>query len=151
MGHKARQAVRINLLLVEDNVADILLLEEVLAEIGRNFDLHVVNNGEEALSNLRNTPPFENAVRPDLILLDLNLPKKNGFEVLKTIKQDPGLLQIPVIVLSTSRAVEDINRCYGLGANCFISKPSDLDRFIEVINSMASFWLNTVCLPENPQ
>jgi len=138
-----------NILLVEDNAADILLLEEAIADLGLELDLHVVNNGEEAMSYLMCRPPYEDAVRPDLILLDLNLPRKNGFDVLEEIKDDRYLLQIPVIILSTSRAEEDINRCYLLSANCFVNKPSDLEQFIEVMRSLASFWLNTACLPNS--
>lgn len=136
-----------DILLVEDNAADILLLEEALADIAVKINLHVVNNGEEAISYLQQVEPFKAAIRPDLILLDLNLPKKNGFEVLEEIKQDSKLQQIPVVILSTSQAPEDVSRSYQLHANCYISKPSDLDRFMAVINSILGFWLSTVSLP----
>lgn len=136
------------ILLVEDNAADILLFEEALMDICMNLNLNVVNNGEEAMAYLHRIPPFENAASPDLILLDLNLPKKNGFSVLEEVKQDTELLQIPIVVLSTSQADEDIARSYRLGANCFVSKPSDLDRFVGVIRSITSFWLDTVRLPK---
>lgn len=136
-----------DILLVEDNAADILLLEEALADIAVKINLHVVNNGEEAISYLQQVEPFKAAIRPDLILLDLNLPKKNGFEVLEEIKQDSKLQQIPVVILSTSQAPEDVSRSYQLHANCYISKPSDLGRFMAVINSILGFWLSTVSLP----
>lgn len=136
-----------DILLVEDNAADILLLEEALADIAVKINLHVVNNGEEAISYLQQVEPFKAAIRPDLILLDLNLPKKNGFEVLEEIKQDSKLQQIPVVILSTSQAPEDVSRSYQLHANCYISKPSDLGRFMSLINSIFGFWLSTVRLP----
>lgn len=136
------------ILLVEDNAADILLFEEALMDISMNLNLNVVNNGEEAMAYLHRIPPFENAASPDLILLDLNLPKKNGFSVLEEVKQDTELLQIPIVVLSTSQSDEDIARSYRLRANCFVSKPSDLDRFVGVIRSITSFWLDTVRLPK---
>jgi CheY-like chemotaxis protein len=134
-------------LLVEDNAADILLLQEALEDIGLDLNLYVVHNGEEAMSYLQQSGPYLEAVRPDLILLDLNLPKKNGFSVLEEIKQDSKLKQIPVIVLSTSQAQEDIDRCYLLQANCFITKPSDLEVFITVVKGIGEYWLDTVKLP----
>ena len=136
------------LLLVEDNNADILLLEEAMADIGVDIDLQVVHDGETAMAYLYHQPPFEGAGRPDLILLDLNVPRKSGFSVLADIKQDEGLKQIPVIVLSTSSAVEDINRSYQMQANCFISKPSNLDQFIDIMCNIWSFWLQTAKLPQ---
>lgn len=136
-----------DILLVEDNAADILLLEEALVDTAMKINLHVVNNGEEAMSYLQQVEPFKAAIRPDLILLDLNLPKKNGFAVLQEIKQDWKLQQIPVVILSTSQAPEDVSRSYQLHANCYISKPSDLSRFMAVVQSIFGFWLNTVSLP----
>jgi two-component system response regulator len=133
--------------LIEDNQADILLLQEALEEIELNINLHVVHDGEEAISFLQQVEPYRGAVRPDLILLDLNLPKKNGFSVLEEIKQDAKLEQIPVIVLTTSQAQEDIDRCYRLCANCFITKPTDLEEFMEMVKSIGQYWLNTVKLP----
>jgi len=132
-------------LLIEDNQADILLLQETLRDIELDINLHVVYNGEEAISFLHE--PYREAARPDLILLDLNLPKKNGFSVLEDIKQDAELMQIPVIVFSTSQAQEDIDRCYRLHANCFIVKPSNLDDFIKVVKCIGEYWLNIVKLP----
>lgn len=134
-------------LLVEDNVADIILLEEAMDDSGMNIDLQVVHNGEEALKYLHRREPYGEAVIPALILLDLNLPRTDGFTVLAEIKQDKDLQQIPVIVLSTSQSEADINRSYRLHANCFITKPLGLDQFIHVVGSIGSFWLHTVKLP----
>lgn len=134
-------------LLVEDNAADILLLHEALEDFSMNIDLQVVHNGEEAVKYLHRREPYGDAEMPDLILLDLNLPRVNGFEVLEMIKQDNLLKHIPVIVLSTSQAEEDINRSYQLHANCFITKPLNLDRFMDVVGDIGSFWLSIVRLP----
>jgi len=139
---------RYTVLLVEDNVADIILMEEAVDDIGLNIDLEVVHNGEEALQFLYRSEPYADAVRPDLILLDLNLPRTDGFAVLEKIKQDRDLMQIPVIVLSTSQSDADINRSYRLHANCFINKPLGLDQFMNVVSSIGSFWLHTVKLPK---
>jgi len=145
--NKERDKDLFDILLVEDNAADILLLEESLADIAMKINLHVVNNGEEAMSYLQQIEPFRAAIRPDLILLDLNLPRKNGFAVLEEIKKDSKLRQIPVVILSTSQAPEDISRSYQLHANCYIIKPSDFSRFMAVIQSIVEFWLSTVRLP----
>jgi chemotaxis family two-component system response regulator Rcp1 len=134
-------------LLVEDNVADIILLEEAMDDSGLNINLQVAQNGEEALNYLHRREPYGEADIPALILLDLNLPKTDGFTVLEEIKQDQKLMQIPVIVLSTSQSEADINRSYRLHANCFITKPLGLDQFITVVGSIGSFWLHTVMLP----
>lgn len=147
MTNKARDEKLFNVLLVEDEAAEILLMEEILQETGMNLHLRVVNDGEETMKYLHRVAPYADAAAPDLILLDLNMPRKNGFEVLAEIKQDPALLHIPVIILSNSQAEEDINRSYRLHANCFISKPSDLERFIEVMKSISLFWLRTAQLP----
>ena len=133
--------IKPHLLLVEDNAADIFLLKEVVTDAGIELELNAVNNGYEAMAYLHRTPPFENVHMPDIVLLDLNMPGKNGFDVLAEIRQDAGLRHIPVIILSTSNADEDINRCYRLGANCFISKPSDYELFSEMIQGVMSFWL----------
>ena len=101
------------------------------------------------MSFLQQAGPYLEAVRPDLILLDLNLPRKNGFTVLKEVKQDVKLQQIPVIVLSTSQAQEDIDRCYRQHANCFITKPTDLEEFLKVVKGIGQYWLNTVRLPSD--
>jgi len=138
------------ILLVEDNAADILLLQEAIEDLDHDIRLHlqVVNNGEMALKYLYQQESYAAAARPDLILLDLNLPRKNGFSVLQEVKQNMKLQEIPVIVLSTSQAPEDVRRCYQLHANCFITKPSDLEDFMETVKSIAEFWLGRVRLPK---
>jgi chemotaxis family two-component system response regulator Rcp1 len=134
-------------LLVEDNEADIRLTREVLSD-GRLMNrLNVARDGEEAMTFLRKEAPYEDATRPDLILLDLNLPRKDGREVLAEIKSDPELMRIPVVILTTSRAEADIVQTYGLHANCYIVKPVDLGQFISVIRAIEDFWLKVVRLP----
>lgn len=134
-------------LLVEDNPADVRLTQEAMKE-GRLLNhLHVVADGEQALQFLKQEEPYSTAPRPDLILLDLNLPRKSGRDVLAEIKEIPSLLTIPVVVLTTSKADEDVAQTYQLGANCFITKPVDLDKFITVVQQIESFWLSVVRLP----
>lgn len=134
-------------LLVEDNPADVRLTQEAMKE-GRLLNhLHVVADGEQALQFLRQEEPYTTAPRPDLILLDLNLPRKSGRDVLAEIKTIPSLLSIPSVVLTTSKADEDVSQTYQLGANCFITKPVDLDKFIAVVQQIESFWLSVVRLP----
>lgn len=135
------------ILLVEDNVADVRLIKDLLRESKSPTNLHVARDGNEAVEFAFKRGNFAQAVTPDLILLDLNLPEKHGREVLKEIKSDPTLRRIPVIVLTTSGAEEDIMNCYELHANCYIRKPVDLDRFITVMKGIEDFWLNTVELP----
>lgn len=142
-----RLAKAMEVLLVEDNPADVRLTREAMKEGAVENILHVVGDGEEALAFLKRTGAHGQAPRPDLILLDLNLPKKSGREVLAEIKDDTSLRAIPVVVLSTSRAEEDIASSYALHANCFISKPMDLDDFITVVQRIEQFWLTTVSLP----
>jgi len=137
----------VNMLLVEDNAADIRLTLEALKESKVPSNLHVVRNGMEALAFLRRQGKYESAVRPDIILLDLNLPQKSGREVLAEIKEDEELSTIPVIVLTVSEAEEDILKTYSLHANCYITKPIDLDQFIRVVRSIEDFWLTIVKLP----
>ena len=137
----------IEILLVEDNPGDVRLTSEVFKEGKIRNKLHVVKDGEEAIQFLRKEGKFTKAIHPDLILLDLNLPKKDGREVLDEIKSDPDLKRIPVIVLTTSTAEEDIVKTYNSNANCFVSKPVDLDEFISVIKSIENFWLTIVKLP----
>jgi chemotaxis family two-component system response regulator Rcp1 len=134
-------------LLVEDNEADIRLTREVLAEGRYSNRLNVARDGEEALAYLRRQGIYANAPRPNLILLDLNLPRKDGREVLAEIKSDPELKRIPVVILTTSRAEADIVQTYGLHANCYIVKPVDLGQFIDVIRSIEDFWLRVVRTP----
>jgi chemotaxis family two-component system response regulator Rcp1 len=137
----------IEILLVEDNPGDVRLTEEALKEGKIINNLHLAKDGIEAISFLRREEEYVNAVRPDLILLDLNLPKKDGREVLMEIKEDEELRRIPVVVLTTSRSEEDIIRTYDCHANCYITKPVDFDQFINVIKSIEDFWLSVVKLP----
>jgi two-component system, chemotaxis family, response regulator Rcp1 len=137
----------IEILLVEDNAGDVRLTIEALRENRVQINLYVARDGEEAMAFLNRIEPFEDAVRPDLILLDLNLPKKDGREVLEEIKCNPFLKRIPVVVLTTSSAETDILKSYDLHANCFITKPVDLDQFLKVIKSIEDFWLAIVKLP----
>jgi CheY-like chemotaxis protein len=137
----------IELLLVEDNPGDVGLTIEALKE-GRVINrLTVVHDGEEAIALLRRQGQYADAARPDLILLDLNLPRKGGLEVLAEIKEDPDLKQIPVVVLTTSQAEQDVLRTYQLHANCYIVKPVDLNQFMAVVQAIKSFWLALVMLP----
>jgi chemotaxis family two-component system response regulator Rcp1 len=138
----------IEILLVEDNPADIRLTLETFKETKIRNNLSVVMDGEAALSFLRREGAYADAPRPDLILLDLNLPKKDGREVLKEIKDDPDLKRIPVVILTVSRAEEDVLRGYNLHANCYISKPVDLEQFVIVVKSIENFWLSIVTLPD---
>lgn len=137
----------IHILLVEDNPADVRLTIEALKEAKLKNTIHVAEDGEEALCYLYQKPPYEQSKRPDLILLDLNLPKVNGQEVLATIKTDKDLKSIPVVILTTSQEEEDIIKSYNLHANCYISKPVDMSQFIEVVSSIKDFWFTIVKLP----
>ena len=134
-------------LIVEDNPGDVELALEALEESRMRHHLHAVEDGVEALAFLRREGRFSNAPRPDLILLDLNLPRKDGREVLSEIKGDASLKSIPVVILTTSQAEEDIHRAYLLNANCYVSKPVDLDQFIKVVRTIKDFWLTIVKLP----
>jgi CheY-like chemotaxis protein len=137
----------VEVLLVEDNPGDVRLTREALKEGSVRSRLHVARDGVEALAFLRRQGEHAGVPRPDLILLDLNLPRKDGREVLTEIKADATLRQIPVVVLTSSRAEEDIRRSYDLHANCYIAKPVELDRFIHVVRSIEEFWFNVVELP----
>lgn len=137
----------VSILLVEDNPGDIRLTQEALREGRVRNELQVARDGVEALDLLCRRGQFANAARPDLILLDLNLPRKDGREVLAELKAHGDLRRIPVVVLTTSQAEEDILASYDLHANCYISKPVDLDRFIAVVRSIDEFWLSVVELP----
>jgi CheY-like chemotaxis protein len=139
----------IDILLVEDNAADVRLTEEVLTESKVHNNLMVANDGVEALNCLRQQGRFKGSPRPDLILLDLNLPVKDGREVLAEIKSDSSLKRIPVVVLTTSKAEEDILKTYNLHANCYITKPVDLEQFVNVVRYIEDFWLAIVKLPGN--
>jgi two-component system, chemotaxis family, response regulator Rcp1 len=137
----------IEILLVEDNLGDVRLTKEALKEGKVYNNLHWAKDGVEALEFLRREGPHKDAPRPDIILLDLNLPKKDGREVLSIIKNDQQLKHIPVVVLTTSKAEEDVLRSYELHANCYVTKPVDLDKFIVVVQSIDRFWLTVVTLP----
>jgi two-component system, chemotaxis family, response regulator Rcp1 len=137
----------IDILLIEENPADVRLTVEALKEAKINNHLYVARDGKEALAWLRGQDDFGEPLRPDIILLDLNLPKKDGREVLAEIKDDMSLRRIPIVVLTTSKAEEDVARSYDLHANCFITKPVDFDKFIEVVKSIEDFWLSVVRLP----
>lgn len=138
---------RTSILLVEDNPGDIRLIREVLRDGVVCNGLHVAPDGVEALAFLRREGKFADVPRPDLILLDLNLPKKDGREVLAEIKADEELKRIPVVVLTTSQHDEDIFKAYGLGANCYVTKPMDLEDFMTTVSSIEVFWLTIVRLP----
>ena len=137
----------IEILLVEDNPADVRLTREALKEAKVRNQLHVVGDGVAAMEFLKGEGEYTGAPRPDLILLDLNLPKKDGREVLEEIKADSSLKRIPVVVLTTSQAEEDIVKTYNLHANCYVTKPVDLDQFITIVRSIEDFWLTIVKLP----
>ena len=137
----------IDILLVEDNPGDVRLTVEVLKECKVRNKLHVANDGVEAMAFLYRQDKYLHAPHPDLILLDLNLPKKDGHEVLAEIKKDPTLKHIPVVVLTGSAAGEDILKTYDLYANCYVTKPIDIEQFIMVIKSIKDFWLTIVKLP----
>jgi CheY-like chemotaxis protein len=145
--HMKVLARSMEILLVEDNEGDVGLIEEVLGEVNIRNRLHVVEDGEEAMLFLHGKGNFSGSPRPDIILLDLNLPKKDGREVLKEIKEDKILKNIPVVVLTSSEAERDILRSYDLNANAYVTKPLDFDKFIEVIKSIVNFWLQIAKLP----
>jgi len=147
MAERKTSAPPVEILLVEDNPGDVRLTQEALKEGKVYNNLHWVKDGVEALEFLRHEGKHSGAPRPDIILLDLNLPKKDGREVLSVIKGDERFKQIPVVVLTTSKAEEDVLRSYELHANCYITKPVDLDKFIQVVHSIDRFWLTVVTLP----
>ncbi|MFB9682570.1 response regulator [Amycolatopsis plumensis] len=137
----------IDILLVEDDPGDVLMTREAFAHHKIRNPLHVAEDGVEALRFLKREGPFGAAPRPGLILLDLNLPRKDGRELLGEIKQDPGLRTIPVVVLTTSEAEEDILRSYELHANAYVTKPVDFEKFVEVVRKIDDFWVTVVKLP----
>jgi two-component system, chemotaxis family, response regulator Rcp1 len=146
MSHPSSQEP-LEILLIEDNPGDIRLAEELFQEFEVHTRLSVVRDGEEAIACLRREGRYAATPRPDLILLDLNLPRKGGHEVLAEVKADPDLRRIPVIVLTTSSADRDITRSYELHANCYLTKPVELEAFIAVVESIKGFWLQIVKLP----
>ncbi|MCG3116980.1 MAG: response regulator [Candidatus Manganitrophus sp. SA1] len=137
----------VEILLVEDSPGDVRLTKEALKEGKVLNNLNVVGDGVEALAFLRKEGPYVNMTRPDLVLLDLNLPKKDGREVLEAIKNDPDLKRIPVVILTTSSAEKDVLKSYDLHANCYVTKPVDFEQFITVVKSVEDFWLTVVKLP----
>jgi two-component system response regulator len=143
-------ATPIVVLLVEDSPGDVRLTREAFKDAKVHINLHVASDGTEAMDFLNREGKYSTVPRPDLILLDLNLPKKDGREVLKEIKESPTLKSIPVVILTTSASEADILRSYNLHANCYITKPVGLDGFLEVVKSIDSFWLSVVKLPHEP-
>ena len=139
----------VNILLVEDNLGDARLAKEALKDSKVKNNLHIVNDGVEATDFLFKKNKYKDVPTPDLILLDLNLPKKDGRQVLAEIKEDIILRRIPVVILTISKAEEDILKAYDYHANCFITKPLNLDKFMEVVKSIEDFWLTIVKLPNN--
>ena len=132
---------------MDDNPADIDLTSDVLQKCQWQFHVNAVNDGAEAVSLLRHEGKYAEAPTPDLILLDLNLPRKDGRQVLAEVKADPGLAKIPVVIFTTSQSTSDISRCYQLGANCYLRKPGNLSDFVAIVKSMADFWLGFASLP----
>lgn len=141
----------IDILLVEDSPADVLIAREALAEAKLFNTIHVAEDGVEALDFLYKRGKFASVPRPDLILLDLNLPRKNGREVLAEIKADENLKSIPVVVLTTSSAEEDILKSYNLHANCYVVKPVEFDSFVKAVQSIQQFWFSIVSLPPDKE
>jgi len=141
----------IEILMVEDNPGDVRLTREALKGGKVWNELRVVTDGVAALDYLRGKPPYENEPRPDLVLLDLNLPKKDGREVLAAIKSDDSLKSIPVVILTTSQAEEDVVRAYNLNANCYVTKPVDFEQFTRIVQAIEQFWLTIVTLPPHPE
>ena len=148
MNNKQDIGKPIDILLVEDNPGDVRLTQEALKEAKVRNDLHVVRDGVAAMAFLRRQGVYKDVPRPDIILLDLNLPKKSGHEVLTEIKSDDNLKRIPVVILTVSKDEEDIVKSYNRHANCFITKPVDLDQFLIVVKSIEDFWLTIVKLPD---
>jgi len=137
----------VEILLVEDNLGDIRLIQEAFKEGGISSHLNIVRDGEQALAFLRQEGTYSKSPRPAIVLLDLNLPRKDGREVLTEIKKDKALRQIPVVILSTSTAPEDVRRAYDLHANCYVPKPLDLEKLVQLGKSLEEFWLTTAILP----
>lgn len=137
----------INILLIEDNSGDVWLTKEAFKESKKKIIIDVAIDGVDGYNYLKKKPPYEDKPVPDLILLDLNLPKWDGREVLKKVKTDDELKHIPIIILTTSNAEKDVINCYKLHANCFITKPVDYERFFQIIRHIENFWLDTIILP----
>jgi chemotaxis family two-component system response regulator Rcp1 len=141
-------AKSIEILLVEDNAGDVRLTQEAFKESKLIINLNIVMDGAEAMAYLRHEVKYRQKPRPDLILLDLNLPKKDGREVLAEVKKDENLKAIPVVILTTSRNEEDIAKAYGLHANCYVTKPLDFEQFLTIVNKIEEFWITIVKLPK---
>lgn len=137
----------VEILLVDDNIGDVVLTKEALKGAEFPNRVSVVRDGCEALEFLRRTGKFANASRPDLILLDINMPRKNGCEVLEEVRSDEDLRLIPIVILTSSEAEDDIRRSYELGANCFVIKPADLDEMVRVVQAINHFWITIAKLP----
>jgi two-component system, chemotaxis family, response regulator Rcp1 len=148
---KRVETITVDILLVEDNPGDVRLTKEALKDAKVLNEIYVAKDGVEAMEFLHKQGPFAEAPTPDMILLDLNLPRKDGREVLAEIKKDPTLKHIPVIVLTTSKADEDIIKTYNLHANAYITKPVDLNRFVEIMHALEEFWFTIVKLPPKEQ
>lgn len=144
---RARSAEAVDVLLVEDNEGDVVLVREALCDAGVAMRLHVARDGIEALDFLHGRSPHDGAPRPDVILLDLNLPRLHGREVLERLESDPALRAIPVVVLSTSADESDIRMCYQRSANLYVTKPADLDEYVRVIQRLRELWLEIAALP----
>src|ERR1041385_9567449 len=147
--NERREGRPIEILMVEDSPTDVLMTREAITQAKILNTLHVATNGVEAMAFLRHEGRYKDAPRPDLILLDLNLPKKDGREVLAEIKADEKLKRIPVVVLTTSQDEQDVFKSYNLHANCYVTKPVDLEQFMTVVKSIEDFWLGIVMLPKN--
>ena len=145
--YKEKVGKPIEILLVEDNAADVRLTREAFDDAKVLNNLNVVGDGVEAMAYMRREGKYGDATRPDLVLLDLNMPRKDGREVLAEVKADPDLMRIPVVILTVSKAEEDVLKSYNLHANCYISKPVNLAQFLKVVESIESFWLTIVELP----
>jgi chemotaxis family two-component system response regulator Rcp1 len=137
----------VHILIVDDNDTDLMIMREALSETSLNATLHVAGNGEDAMKFLRRVGEHAQAPRPDLILLDLNMPRKNGHEVLSEIKSDQLLIRIPVVILTTSQAEDDVAKAYAAHANCYIRKPMDFGNFEKIVGKIEQFWFNVVTLP----
>lgn len=139
----------LDILLVEDSPLDIKMFQESFLKGGQEDRLHIVNDGEDAIEFIKKIGKYANCPRPDIVFLDLNLPRKDGKDVLAEIKSDASLRSIPVVVVTSSRAHEDVHSVYDLHANCYINKPTDIHHFVEIIQSLSKFWLTIVTLPSH--
>jgi len=147
MNYTVTNAKPVEILLVEDDEGDVQLTQELFLDGKVRNRLNVVDDGVKAMAYLRGLGDYKNSARPDVVLLDLNLPKKDGREVLSEIRNDPKLKQIPVVILTASQAEEDILKAYNLNVNCYITKPVDLEKFLRVLRSIDEFWLTIVKIP----